>query len=278
MGNKQKVNKKSQQGSPKAPAQPPGGGPAGRAAVASDSDGTLASFFKSALFLVLASVFIVLMIAAAWFLDQRWLEIVVLAVVLLAGVVVVVFWLRKKPEARLLNETHDRHDDFPEKPQEEFGSSLITQTPSAPPSQAAPVSMGGENTPWAAEIQHIKDVFRSFAKKVDGLELRLAELEQERQDRYYQNPKPVEERRPVVAAPAPPPQKRPAPTHHSYQEARPHPIDLSSVNQAVCRFLADQSGGWDIERLVQSVRGSMDGNSSIDVEHLGSHSSGEWRV
>ena len=139
------------------------------------------------------------------------------------------------------------------------------------------MSTGSENAPWATEIKNVKEALRALAKKVDGSDSRLAELE--RQLYYSPNPKPMEERRPVAAAPASPP-KRPAPTHNTYRESqsRPSSSNLSSLSQAVCRFLADQTGSWEIERLVQSVRGSMDGNASIDVEHLVPYSSGEWRL
>jgi hypothetical protein len=280
-----KQGKSSKQGSPpKAPSQSTGGGSTvGPAGYGVASSGGCVSFFKR-FFLIFAFVFIGLMIAAVWFVFRPRLEIVVLAVVLLALMVGGVFWLRKKRtdkrEAWLLNETHDRRDP-PSKPQEEFGSSLITQTPPAPPSQASPMSMSSENAPWAAEIQIIKDAFRSLAKKVEGFESRLAELEQERHDRYYsQNPKPIEERKPLAADPASPSPRRPAQGYNTYRESqsRPSAIDLSSLSQAVCRFLADQTGSWEIERLIQSVQRSMDGNASIEVEHLVPYSSGEWRL
>ncbi len=274
-----------QQGPPQVRVQK-GDGPAGGAAgyrVAS-ADG-LAGFFKRQFLPTLVLLFLSIVSAALWFFYRPPLEIVGLTVVLLALVVGGGFWLvRRKStdelgdDAPFLNETHDRRD-YSKKPPEEVGS-LITQ---AQPSQK---SGSSENAPWA-ELKILRAAYKSLEKKINEIDARLAEFERERY--YPTSSKPLQERRPSAGGPASPPPRRPAPADDTYpaydtyekpQSSHPYPssIDLSNISQAVCRFLADQTGGWEVERLVQSVRGSMGGNSSINVEHLVPHSSGEWRL
>lgn len=276
-----KKEKHLRRDAPRVRERPVGGGPTGGPAGSGvASGGRLAGFFKRQFLPIFAFSFIALMIAF-WLLYRPRLVTVALTVVLLALTLGGVFWLvslvRKKKSLRtderggdtpFINKTHDRRD-APNRPREEL-ESLITQTP--------PLQAGGSSENPLPKLQNFEDAFRALVKKVNDIDGRLAELEQERY--YPPNPKSVEERRPVAGALASPPPRRPAPAYNTNQESRSHPasIDLSSLSQAVCRFLADQIGGWEIERLVQSVQRSMDGSVSIDVEHLVPHSSGEWRL
>lgn len=274
-------NKGSKHSSGEIPARPASGGAtSGSAGYAASSGGKLKSFFKRGFLLTFALLFIVLMVAALWFLYRaRLVTAVALAVVVLTLALGAAFWLvslvRKRPDdpvedAQPFNETHDRRD-YPERPQEEFGS-LITQTQ---PSQVSRGSSG--NTP-SADLIILKDAYKALAKKVNEIDARLTEFERERY--YSTNSKTMREGEHRAEALAPPPPTRLTPPYDSYQESRAHPapIDLSALNQAVCRFLAQESGSWEIEQLVRSVQRSSDGNTPIEVQHLGSYSSGEWRL
>ena len=131
----------------------------------------------------------------------------------------------------------------------------------------------------------MKEALRALAKKVNeiealakGINARLAELERELY--YPTSSKPMDERRPLAEAQVSHPSRRSEATHNTYEESRSHPpsIDLANLNQAVCRFLSEESGGWEIDRLVQSVQHSSAGNAPIKVEHFGPYSSSEWRL
>lgn len=281
---KEHRNKGSKQGSRKVPARSAdGGATGGSAAYSVSSGGGLEGFFKSRFLLTFALLFIVLMVAAFWFLYRPQPVTVALAVVVLALALRAVFWLVSRVQKNSdeveeddqpLNDKHDRRD-YLSSQREEF-ESLITQAP------LLQADLNSE-TP-SAKIKELEKRLKDIEQRVLRVEFKLDKPEQGQPIFRDRSPKTGTSGGGYSseAASYSPPQRQPSVYNRSESYERvpsaPKSVDLQTLNEAICRFLAQESGSWEIEQLVQSVQRSSDGNAPIEIQHLGSYSSGEWRL
>lgn len=205
--------------------------------------------------------------------------LVVVFVVFAAGLVAVVWrWSGSgtgptRTGERLLNPTHDRGDDVGRYRQAEHDLPWV-QT-------LSPSLEAGEGSD---EMSQVNAKIQNILRRLERVEAGLKGLESEL--RYYSSQKEttgatgVTSRNYASAVVSSPKQPVPADTLSSSRRsptASP-PADLSSLTQAVCAFLAEQSGGYEIDQLVQSVERALPGSVKIEVQHLVASRPGEWRL
>jgi hypothetical protein len=73
------------------------------------------------------------------------------------------------------------------------------------------------------------------------------------------------------------PKAEPSVDFHPTQ-SRSSAVDLRTLIRVVSPLLEEEPGNWDIERLLESLRRTMDGNDSVEVQHLVPANDGKGRL
>lgn len=278
----EKKGRNTKPGSPKVRVQSTDGGPVGGGSVYASVGSNIFILSRKKVVLFFILLFIVVAMVA-WLLYRPWLVGVVLAVVVLALALKAVFWLvslvkRKSDElaedTQLLEGKHDRRD-YPNGQREEF-ESLITQT--------LPLQAGLNSESPYAEVKELDKRLRDVERRMLKIEFKL-DPPQQGQSIFLDRPPKMGnsgDGDSPGAASYSQPQRQPSVYNKSESYERvpsaPQSVDLQTLNEAICRFLARESGSWEIEQLIQSLQRSSDGTAPIEIQHLGSYSSGEWRL
>ena len=172
----------------------------------------------------------------------------------------------QEPPGRLLNPPED---------QEHQGTQPFSSSSAMPPSRADYMGVQRSGHPEdSAELLKVLERVNQLETRVRKLEIRLEQSEDAlgtdlgakntAADPYlagasYDHGKPKTARYERVASP---------------QDS----VTLHALEEAICRFLSTEQGNWDVDRLLDSVQHSSGSSISPNVEHLGPHAFGEWRL